>query len=164
MQEQMTENNARIEELEGQLMALMDKQQLIINDLEFMESQYELTYRKHLNAIEKLEKRRAELQKEKQEHNRAQKELRLTKLALEQSSNKSTQLYAQAVQVSYIHKNWEESVTQRFNSVKDDVNKIFSYAMKFNEENKEYLENYTIYAKESGEKHLTTIEAKYVCF
>jgi kinesin family protein 11 len=100
MQEQMTENNARIEELEGQLMALMDKQQLIINDLEFMESQYELTYRKHLNAIEKLEKRRAELQKEKQEHNRAQKELRLTKLALEQSSNKSTQLYAQAVQVN----------------------------------------------------------------
>uniref|UniRef100_A0A914P839 Uncharacterized protein n=1 Tax=Panagrolaimus davidi TaxID=227884 RepID=A0A914P839_9BILA len=29
------------------------------------------------------------------------------------------------------------------------------------EETEEYLENYKIYAKESGEKHLTTIEAKY---
>uniref|UniRef100_A0AC34F1U3 Kinesin-like protein n=1 Tax=Panagrolaimus sp. ES5 TaxID=591445 RepID=A0AC34F1U3_9BILA len=225
IQEQMTENNARIEDLEGQLMAFMDKQQAIMNDLEFMEGQYELTYRKHLNAIEKLEKRRAELKREKEEHNRAQKELLATKLALEQSNNKSTQLYAQAVQVNEsnmvigseleilynkfeecktifekndklfgqfsarrIHdshqikdkisncaqtsatsisslkrmcQNLEESVTQRLNSVTDDVNKIYSHAMKFNEETEEYLENYTTYAKESGEKHLAKIEAKY---
>ena len=102
MQEQMTENNARIEELEGQLMAITSKMQLMLNDLEFLENQYELTYRKHLDALQRLDKRRSELEKEKQEHARAQKELVATKLALEQSTNKSTQLYAQAVQVSVL--------------------------------------------------------------
>lgn len=101
MQEQITENNGRIEELEGQLMGFTTKLQHVISDLEFMENQYELTYRKHLNAIQKLEKRRAELKQEKEEHDRSRRELLATKQALEQSTNKSAKLYAEAVQVSY---------------------------------------------------------------
>jgi len=96
MMESMEDNESRIAELESQLTAQLHQVQILVEDLQLMDEHYSAVYDKCRNALDKLEKRRTEVESLNRELCTTRDTLNAASQALSQSNNAFVKLRAQA--------------------------------------------------------------------
>ncbi|KAL3119651.1 hypothetical protein niasHT_006737 [Heterodera trifolii] len=93
---EIDEKSAKLEDLEGQLAGQLQRVKTLLEDFEFMDENYQSLYKKCKAALEKLERRKTEIEKLNKDLAQTKDNLNSANAALKVSENSFVRLRAQA--------------------------------------------------------------------
>uniref|UniRef100_A0A7E4ZZG4 Kinesin-like protein n=1 Tax=Panagrellus redivivus TaxID=6233 RepID=A0A7E4ZZG4_PANRE len=98
LQAAKVESAAKLEALEAELLQTASRMNNLVEDMEYVESQYKIAYERTVQVAERLKKRVNELSSERTEHERSKQQLKATRRALEEAHDQATRLYSEALE------------------------------------------------------------------